>query len=168
MKIFISSTSHDLSDFRALIVDLLQERGHELIYHESPTFPAKLNLHSHDQCTLAVEECDIVIYMIDRRYGGKYKGVFPNKFPNQIIDILGCTKSGKKKRYNVEITTDNLSITWCELITAYDHQIPVITFARQRTLDEKETRRRNQLCPACSHSPCRPQLPVSPPQALPL
>ena len=145
MKIFISSTAYDLSDFRALIVDLLQERGHEVIYHESPTFPAKLNLHSHDQCTLAVEECDIVICVIDRRYGGKYKGVFPNKFPKQTVEILGSTKNGNKKKYNVEIETKDLSITWCELITAYDHQIPVITFSRQRTLDEKETKRRNQF-----------------------
>lgn len=55
------------------------------------------------------------------------------------------TKSGKKKKYEIKIPASELSITWIELITAHEKAIPVVTFARQRTLDEKETRRRNQF-----------------------
>lgn len=143
MKIFLSSTAYDLMDFRALIVDIMQERSHEVLYHESPTFPAKLGLHTHDQCILAVEECDIVLCILDKRYGGTYNGQFPLK--TQIIDIRGFDKEEKKKRYELKIDKSELSITWCELIRAYEKKIPVITFAREQLLNEKETRRRNQF-----------------------
>ncbi len=43
------------------------------------------------------------------------------------------------------IPFEKMSITWCELYQAYSKSINVITFSRQRTLDEKETRRRNQF-----------------------
>ena len=49
MKIFLSSTAYDMLDFRALVVDRLEDDGHEVLFHESPTFPARIGLHSHDQ-----------------------------------------------------------------------------------------------------------------------
>ncbi|KTD88181.1 DUF4062 domain-containing protein [Paenibacillus etheri] len=137
MKIFISSTSHDLSDFRALIVDRLEKRGHEVIYHESPTFPANTGLHSHDHCIKAINHADIVLCIIDRRYGGIYEGKF-----NFAIDPFKI-KAGSAE-LEITVPSDRLSITWCELIEAYNQNKQVMTFARQRTLDEKHTRRKNQ------------------------
>lgn len=144
MKIFLSSTAYDLSDCRALVVDRLEQNGHEVLFHESPTFPARIGLHSHDQCLEAIKESDLVICLVDRRYGGKYAGSLLSPFDPLEFSVLGSTKAGKKKRYNVTYGLDSLSITWCEIYTAHKEGIPVITFARQRTLDEKETRRRNQ------------------------
>lgn len=145
MRIFLSSTAYDLLDFRAMIVDLLESKGHEVLYHESPTFPArKLGLHSHDQCILAVEQSDLVLCLIDTRYGGRYAGKFSDRFQDQIFKVRGLDKYEKKKSFEITIPSKELSITWCELITAYDAKKYVITFARQRTLDEKETRRANQ------------------------
>ncbi|QGQ97554.1 DUF4062 domain-containing protein [Paenibacillus psychroresistens] len=37
MRFFISSTAYDLHDFRAVIIEQLEKRGHEVLYHESPT-----------------------------------------------------------------------------------------------------------------------------------
>jgi hypothetical protein len=144
MKIFLSSTAFDLADCRALVVDRLEQSGHEVLFHESPTFPARIGLHSHDQCLEAIKESDLVICLVDRRYGGKYAGTLLSPFDPLEFSVLGTTKAGKKKRYNVIYGLDSLSITWCEIYTAHKEGIPVITFARQRTLDEKETRRRNQ------------------------
>ena len=148
MKIFLCSTAHDLQDFRPFVVDALSARGHEVLYHESPTFPAKLDLHSHDQCLLAVEGCDLVICLVDKRYGGRYAGGFPKRFKDQVLSVLGRDESGKRKRYQVVVPARDLSITWCELIVAQEKGVPLITFARQRTLDEKETRRHNQFLKA--------------------
>lgn len=132
-------------DFRAMIVDLLESKGHEVLYHESPTFPArKLGLHSHDQCILAVEQCDLVLCLIDKRYGGRYAGAFVDRFKDQTFKVRGLDKDEKKKSFEITIPAKDLSITWCELITAYDTKKYVITFSRQRILDEKETRRANQ------------------------
>ena len=144
MKIFLCSTAYDLQDFRPFVVHELAARGHEVLYHESPTFPAKLDLHSHDQCLLAVAGCDLVICLIDKRYGGRYAGGFPRRFKDQTLSVLGMDESGKRRRYDVVVPARDLSITWCELIVAQEKGVPLITFARQRTLDEKETRRHNQ------------------------
>lgn len=136
MKIFISSTSYDLFDLRSYLVNILENLGHTVIYHESPTFPAKLNLHSHDQCIEAVKDADLVICLVDKRYGGKYSG---NLFHHNRIALQIKLKEGiVKYKFN------QLSITWLEVKTAYESGIPVITFARSKTLDEKEVRRKNQ------------------------
>jgi hypothetical protein len=145
MKIFLSSTAYDLADFRSLVVDRLESRGHEVLFHESPTFPARIGLHSHDQCLEAIKETDLVICLVDKRYGGMYHGEILKPFSPLNFNILGSTKKGVKKRFGLIYNLDMLSITWCEIYTAHDNGIPVITFARQRTLDEKETRRRNQF-----------------------
>jgi len=144
MKIFLSSTAYDLGDFRAKIVDVLTKQKHEVIYHESPTFPAKVDLHSHDQCILAVEECDTIVCLLDRRYGGNYVGeMLANSKPIKFT-ISGKDARGEKLKEELEVPINKVSITWCELQRAYALNKNVITFARQRTLDEKETRRHNQ------------------------
>ena len=145
MKIFLSSTAYDLSDFRALVVDRLEADGHEVLFHESPTFPARIGLHSHDQCLEAIKESDLVICLADKRYGGKYAGTILKPFISLKFSVLGSLKSGKRKRFELEYDLEKLSITWCEVYIAHSEGIPVVTFARQRTLDEKETRRKNQF-----------------------
>ncbi len=144
MRIFLSSTAYDLLDIRAKLVDLLTKRGHEVIFHESPTFPAKVDLHSHDQCVLAVESCDTIVCIIDKRYGGLYAGeILKGQKPIKIL-INGKDAKGERLKEEVEIPIEKQSITWCELYRAYSLNKAVITFARQRTMDEKETRRHNQ------------------------
>lgn len=144
MKIFLSSTAYDLLDFRAKIVEVLSKNGHEVIFHESPTFPAKIDLHSHDQCLLAIEDCQMVLCIIDKRYGGKYSGDLLKKDKSFKFTISGFNAKGERLKEEIEMTVDKMSITWCELERAYSLNKNVITFCRQRTLDEKETRRHNQ------------------------
>lgn len=144
MKIFLSSTAYDLLDIRAKVIDLLTKKGHEVIFHESPTFPAKIDLHSHDQCVLAVEEVNMVVCVLDKRYGGEYRGELLKENKPIKVSVLGKDDKGEKIREEIEVPFHKMSITWCELQRAYGMNINVITFARQRTLDEKETRRHNQ------------------------
>ena len=142
MKVFLCSTSRDLEDLRALIVDRFGAE-HEFIHFEDAAFPSRRGLHSHDQCIEAVKQAEVVICIIDRRYGGRYHGDRPGDFPRQSVEIRG-TFGRKSKRVEVVVPTAELSISWCELIAAYGDGKYVITFARQRALDEKATRRKNQ------------------------
>jgi len=144
MKVFLSSTAYDLLDIRAMVIDILTKQGHEVIYHESPTFPAKVDLHSHDQCILAIENCDTVVCVLDKRYGGEYRGEILKDDKPIKFAILGKDSKGEKLKQEIEIPIHKMSITWCELNRAYALNKNVITFSRQRTLDEKETRRHNQ------------------------
>ncbi len=150
MKIFLCSTSYDLQDIRALIVDRFGQQ-HKFIHFEDPAFPLKPGLHSHDQCIEAVKRADVVLCLIDQRYGGRYHGAHPDDFREQAVDFKG-TIAGKEITIHEKVPAKDLSITWCELITAYRESKFVFTFARQRTLDEKATRRKNQgitdFCPA--------------------
>lgn len=144
MKVFLSSTAFDLLDFRAKVVELLTKQGHEVIFHESPTFPAKIDLHSHDQCVLAVEDCETMVCVLDKRYGGLYSGELLKDNKPIKLTISGKDVKGEKLKEEIKIPINKMSITWCELLRAYAMNKNVITFSRQRTLDEKETRRHNQ------------------------
>ena len=78
------------------------------------------------------------------RYGGEYRGeLLKNNKPIKF-SILGKDNKGEKLRQELEVPINKMSITWCEVNRAYLLNKNVITFARQRTLDEKETRRHNQ------------------------
>jgi hypothetical protein len=142
MKIFLCSTSFDLEDLRALAVDRFGDK-HEFIHFEDAAFPSRRGLHSHDQCIEAVTQADVVICIIDRRYGGHYRGKNIDGFPEQSVKFK-ATVGKEKKTVETKIATKDLSISWCELLTAFQEQKYVITFARKRTLDEKATRRENQ------------------------
>lgn len=142
MKIFLCSTSFDLEDLRALVVDRFRDK-HEFIHFENAAFPSRRGLHSHDQCIESVKQADVVICIIDRRYGGSYRGTMAYDFPEQAVKFKG-TITGVEQTVEVKIPTKDLSISWCELLTAYREEKYVITFARKRTLDEKATRRKNQ------------------------
>jgi hypothetical protein len=134
MKIFLCSTSFDLEDLRALAVDRFGRR-HEFIHFEDAAFASRRGLHSHDQCIEAVKQADVIVCIIDKRYGGKYAGTRATDFPDVSFEVKGAP---------LQVPTADLSITWCELITAYKAEKYVITFARKRTWDEKATRRKNQ------------------------
>lgn len=133
MKIFISSTAYDLIDFREKMKQIIKELGHEYIAHED-NFPIRPNLHSHDQCLEAVKDADVVVCILDKRYGGKYSGT-SNNISDVKVSIKGKDKIVEKK---------DLSITWCELITANQNGKYIFTFARDKLLDEKNIRRHNQ------------------------
>jgi hypothetical protein len=132
-KVFLCSTSFDLEDFRALIVDRFGNK-YDFIHFEDAAFPSRRGLHSHDQCIEAVKLADIVVCIIDKRYGSCYAGSRADLFPDQHIAV---------KSSSVTVPTNELSISWCELIAAYRDQKYVMTFARRRAFDEKATRRKN-------------------------
>jgi len=111
-KIFLSSTVFDLADLRPALASALEVYGtYEVVYNESPRFPVKRNLHSHDICLDAVKDCDTYILVIDKRYGGTYAGT---KYPKKDV-----------------------SITWYEYITALEQGKEIYTFVRKETWDER-------------------------------
>ncbi len=115
----------------------------EFVHFEDAAFPSRRGLHSHDQCIEAAKQADIVVCIIDRRYGGTYHGARPADFPPQEVKFKATLRGGQKTITEI-VPTKELSICWCELIAAYGLGKYIITFARQRTLDEKATRRKNQ------------------------
>ncbi len=116
-KVFISSTCFDLKDLRSKLAKALKEWGYMPIWNESPDFPKKHGLHSHDTCIDAVKECDIYLLIIDKRYGGTYAG---NKYPREDIGI-----------------------TWYETKIAFQENKEIHTFVRDEVWNERPTYKKN-------------------------
>lgn len=116
-KVFISSTSFDLKDLRAELARALEEWGYLSLWNESPDFPKKSGLHSHDMCLDTVEESDIYLLIIDRRYGGTYAG---KKYPREDI-----------------------SITWYETKIAFQKKKEIYSFIRDEVWNERPTYKKN-------------------------
>src|SRR3712207_4697824 len=110
-KIFISSTIYDLGDARGALKHVLNKQyGLDVYTSESPDFPIINNQHSYDVCLNRLKECDLAIALIDTRYGGIYE-----------------TKQGSP-----------ISITRKEVRVAQEAGIPIWTFVRTQTWEERK------------------------------
>jgi hypothetical protein len=117
-KVFVGSTGYDLRTVRAEIVECLRNMGHAPIYFESPSFHVPQGLHSHDACIQAVEQCEVYLLIINKRYGGKYVGTL---YPEM---------AGK-------------SITHAETLRALELKKRVFPFVCQSTWDERSIYKKN-------------------------
>jgi hypothetical protein len=84
MKVFISSSVYGQNNRRALIKDEIEEMGFTAILSEKNNFPLYNTLHSHDACLKVVEESDLLLLIIQKRYGQKYAGNLYNDIYKDI------------------------------------------------------------------------------------
>ncbi len=69
-RVFISSTVLDLLDVRASIrIQLEQSFGLTVFQSECSDFPAPVSCSAPDACIAVLSRCDLVILIIDKRYG---------------------------------------------------------------------------------------------------
>jgi Domain of unknown function (DUF4062) len=71
-KVSVISTDLDLSETRSHLLDFLKTSDFEPIAFELPTMRVEPGVHSHQACVNAIGLADIVILLIDKRYGGLY------------------------------------------------------------------------------------------------
>ncbi len=70
LRVFISSTCFDLHDCRAELTDYLSSLGCEVIVSDNPElFDVDSSSHSIDSCLHNLGRSDLVLCLIDRRYG---------------------------------------------------------------------------------------------------
>jgi hypothetical protein len=71
MRVFVSSTIHDLVDIRGEIEQLLRELGVSPVMsdHKLSEFNLAFDANSIETCLLNVESSDAVIVVLDQRYG---------------------------------------------------------------------------------------------------
>lgn len=117
-NIFISSTCYDLYDIRSELAYFLKKHNRNVLWSESIDFPVDYTIHSHDVCLNNVKKADLLILIIDKRYGGIYAGkLYPPR---------------------------NISITQYEVEIAKEMGIPVVTFVRNTTWVEKAIYKHNK------------------------
>lgn len=71
LSIFISSTCYDLIDVRPILAEALESVGHIVLMSDDPQrFNVDLQTDSITNCLANLEQADLMIGLIDRRYGG--------------------------------------------------------------------------------------------------
>lgn len=92
-KIAVISTDLDLHDLRNIVESTLEKIGFEVIAFEHPDYIKYPKVRSHEACVLALQNSDIVILFVDRRYGGLYSGTGPETITEE--EYLEAYKWGK-------------------------------------------------------------------------
>lgn len=73
-RIGVISTDYDLRPIRKALLRNLRLIGFTTVAFEQNDFPVQPHLHSHTACLKAVSTMDIVVLVLDKRYGGLYLG----------------------------------------------------------------------------------------------
>jgi hypothetical protein len=92
-KIAVISTFQDLHYLRDILGENLKKKGFEVLMFERPGYPVYPKVSAHEACLLALKESDIVILIMDNKYGGLYL----EKGPASITEseYFEAYKSGK-------------------------------------------------------------------------
>lgn len=104
----VLSTDYDLHEYRDAIIKELKKQENVIVSaFELPDFPIEPDKHSHDICLTALKRANIVILVIDKRYGGKY------------------------------YDSSSICITQKEYLSAIEDEIPCLVFVSRRAWDER-------------------------------
>lgn len=114
MKVFLSSTCYDLADLRAEVEKFLMDKGHQLLLSDRANFQVEASKHRHDVCVENVAHADLLILVLDSRYGAPY------------------------------YKDDTISITWAEFRKAIEENRKIIAFVRRDIFNERQSCRHNQ------------------------
>jgi len=79
LQVFVSSTCYELRDLRAAIVDWLTDRGVVPMMSDEIGFPHYDRMPPYASCLRVLEQCPLVIVVIDRQYGNSFSdwGPYP-------------------------------------------------------------------------------------------
>lgn len=69
----VLSTDNDLSDVRKVVIERLRNLHFQVRAFEESDYLLHPGLHSHETCLANLQDVDIAILIIDRRYGGLFK-----------------------------------------------------------------------------------------------
>lgn len=99
-RVFLSSTCFDLGEDRKRVDETLSESGFDVVRSDSAAFNTKLNeVHSHDHCIDEMLKCNLMVFLVGRRYGGVYRG---KKYKWAVDEII--------KQSNGQINEPSISL----------------------------------------------------------
>lgn len=97
LSIFLSSCCYDLIDLRAEVATCLEADGNLVYRSEDPdsSFANRLDARdSIEACLLNIDRCDVVVCIVDRRYGPLLQGEYGD-FSATHIEIKHAREVGK-------------------------------------------------------------------------
>jgi hypothetical protein len=97
LQVFVSSTCYDLRDLRAGVRRWLKELGLTPLMSDENGFPHVDGMPPYATCLRALEECPLVIGVIDRRYGTRFEDWGP--YPQ----FAGCAPTHAELRHALDL-----------------------------------------------------------------
>src|SRR5262245_46593008 len=128
LQVFVSSTCYNLRDLRAAIRAWLKQLGLTPLMSDEGGFPHIDGMPPYATCLRALEECPLVIVVIDRRYGMSFQDWGP--YPQ----FKGCSSthaelrheldSGKRVLVYVHVVVCNFYEAWRKNRQAFETVFP--------------------------------------------
>lgn len=97
LQVFISSSCHELRDLRAAVRKWLQNLGLTPVMSDDNGFPGAAGMPPYAACLKALEECPLVIGIIDRYYGKSFDDWGP------YTQYSGCAPTHAELRHALNI-----------------------------------------------------------------
>jgi len=149
LKIFVSSTCHDLTEERNQLRKFIIGMGHEPILSEYNEVLYEFNEHTHASCVKEVSNADIVVLIIGTRFGGvaikdakriidinEIQKKIHNININEIFNLIDKEKEEEiekaKKDEKYKVKKIGFSITHYEVLKAIEKDIPLYVFINER------------------------------------
>src|ERR1700722_11670104 len=116
LNVFLSSSCHELRDLRSAVREWLTEAGFNPILSDSGDFPHRDGVPPYVACLQTLDECPLVIGVIDRYYGTplddwgpfpQYAGLAPTH-----AELRRALASGKRVLIYVRNDTWNFYDVW--------------------------------------------------------
>jgi len=136
-KIAICSTCLDVGELRDLLFREIQLLNYEPVLSELNGILYNPSEHTHVSCVRAIEEVDIVVFILSERYGGQ---AVP-----QAFNLIKLEEEIRKapKFYN-QLNNGHVSITQLEILKAIEKRIPVYTFISEKIYNFHELYEKNK------------------------
>ncbi|WP_321827097.1 DUF4062 domain-containing protein [Maribacter dokdonensis] len=121
LKVFVSSTCYDLGMIRSHLRNFITSFGYDPIMSDYSDVLYDPRHHTHSSCVQEVSNCDILVLIIGKRFGGK---AIPKALDEIDIEKARSLSSSQK----IFDADGKLSITQLEVIKALELGIPIFTF----------------------------------------
>ncbi len=139
LKVFISSTCYDLTYVRESLRKFILSLGHEPIMSDYSDILYDPRNHTHTNCVDAVNNCDMLVFIIGGRYGG-----------NAVIEaesLIDFETIKKETRIESLTRNDKHSITQVEVLKAIQRGVPIYTFVKQDVYSDHHLYEKNKNNP---------------------
>lgn len=95
-QIFVSSSCYELRDLRAALKGWLEDRGFSPQMSDDGGFPHSAGMPPYASCLLVLEQCQLVVGVVDRAYGKGFENWGP--YPQ----LKGCSPTHGELRYALD------------------------------------------------------------------
>lgn len=137
LRVFVSSTCYDLSLLRSQLRTFIRSVGFEPVMSDYEDILYDPRTHTHTSCVDEVSTCDMLVFIIGSRFGGKSSIEALSKIDFEKIE-RECPSIDDLKKSGV------YSVTQLEVLKAIESSIPIYVFIESRVYHDHAVFEKNK------------------------